>query len=225
MKQKGRLIFRAFRSTGGGYHHLEINIRQQQEAEYKSAYRGSDVKGWYTSDKQIDLTWQATVGETKWYGFDVEVKSRSADLFRAAAHLIERIEDKLGEGSTENPIDVINALSTMAVECKYDTRLNDWVELKDLKPAEYKKWVNVRTYLNYQYCLGSCLALTESDAQNLILVEAAQSISDGYHQEDIKAALKDWVSAGMPVELAYYSDAPEMTPALELANLGGENVA
>jgi hypothetical protein len=224
--KKSRLIFRAhLNNSHGGYNLLNIDIHEQTPASYHDS-------GWYTSlESVIDLSWQSTMGEVGWYGFHAEAKSSSPEGFRNAADILARIQKIVEKRNADggyhdyrNPREFVTALLGFAVEVKHDSRESEYVELKDIKPSSFRKYMSQRwSYADsgYDYNLGNAVVASESEAQMEILRQASEYCAGKSCDTDrLHAAIVMWVSKGMPVEVAHYSDAPDVTPALDMVAIG-----
>jgi len=194
------LYYRVIVQKGGGYHFAKIAVFPDNS--------------WFGNPNDLTLTWQANADEEQksWYAFTIEITARTPrdlhDCVKIASRAVPR-----DAGSDTTPEQILEKLERVGTEVVYDSRTSEFTPLADVLPASFKAWRDDQYAMGEKWCMVGCLAESEAEAQDLILLELAKN---KYHDY-----LARWIDAGRPVRCLHDSRAPDVTPARTKLALNG----
>jgi len=206
-----KMLFRHYSKTSSDYETLALQIALEEDP-----YRQSNPE----TARILSLHWQRTLADKEggWYGFSMEIDTRSGTDLDHVYSIVRRLRgrDALDLDCYVSPQDVLERLRALrAIECVYDPRESEWVEIEHVAPADFVAWRDDWKTAGYDGCTVGCLAPNETDARKGILSEFARLSADTY-RTGYDGRLAAWIVAGKPVirvsSFSLYHDAPDTTP-------------
>jgi hypothetical protein len=155
------------------------------------------------------LKYQYEENPARWSHFTFEMDKPELMFLKFITKLAEKLESQY-KGMRCDAGEMVEVLLSMGIEQGvYDSRVSDFVFLKDLAPCNLTAWgddfkaVNYDAGACYESICVSVLAETEKDAKKEILKALANN--SFYTRENY---LEEWIHAGKPVYRLPYRESP-----------------
>lgn len=140
----------------------------------------------------------------------------SAGHLRQLAALALAIEKQAGTISFIGARKLAKTLQTIgAIETVYDQRERKRVPLKDVRPPDIRRYVDDYEKTGDHYCQWSVLAVDQDNARRIMTKAAASNVATLPTSEELLDRFARWTSAGRPVKLIDYEEAPDTTTLID----------
>lgn len=203
-----------------------------------SVYEQEDTLPCYSMNDRFTVRWQAGhdgKGFDGWYGFQLEIPSgHDLETMGKALTLARRIERKVGRFTFGTPPrEFLAAMDKVGARVVKDGRIDRYMLVEDVRPAEYDAWADDYTAYGYRNVGVRIMARNEREAKIETLRSMTDYIARSPWDKYAPERLARWLEAGQPVlnlttnrsHLGYnWYKAPDIRPIEEMLAPGERDV-